>query len=502
MPDTPLHCPVLSRIHLRNSTLLCFVMADGAIQFRNRESMEITALDQGILEVQTLENLPEIRTMVQIGFSFPILESPLDVALSPNCCIAAFPKNGGGVELKKMEYSIGSLSELRSDDPKFYSVIAALALQHGTAMMSYRSSDDLLAILPGSGQVDMKLAFVQQCRRATRMNYDLITEDGAKNIASLHKLQPLYKCLSIQNSLGINKKDVRNLRAKLAWITLNLRFSCLVLANTLKPNENLRPEMAISLIGQLRWALDFFVYIMQELFDLSYKIKGREGDMEALQQTLQMENSPAIFVLLSSFTRVMLHMLSRPVRHGVIHAQNGSKTAVSNDHRLTFMKMLQLYRGAPLNIGPFQTFLVEIDNLVKEAYSKAKLSEASKTKIENDIFQRVELPTELMPAVQTILTEKLQKLMHASEPGLVHNYDISWLGLTEDRKSRHLQERMVIDVVRKMPLNKDTKLRRCTRCLSVMEDIQPQGSGWQNYPPWVVNSQKNCVCFSHWAVET
>jgi mediator of RNA polymerase II transcription subunit 16, fungi type len=472
-------------------------MGDGTIDFRDRESLDPVGVDPGLLDVQDPANLPEIRCMPQIGFSFPVLESSLQVALSPSYCMAAVLKKDGLVDLKGMEYNLVPLRDLKPDDAKFHSVIVSMALQHGTSLLSYKTTDDLLAILPKDITEDFKIALVQQCRRALRMNYDLVTDEGAKNIAHLHKLAPLYRCMSIQNTLGVHTNGIRNLRAKLAWITLNLRFSCLVLANTLKPNESLRADMATSLIGQLRWGLDFFVYILQELFDLSYKMKGREGDLEFVQETLVRENSPALFVLLSSFTRVMLQMLSRPIRHGWIHAQNGAKTAIPNDQRLTFNKMMQLYRGAPLNIGAFQAYLGEIDALVKESYTKAGLTELQKTRLENEIFQRVEIPSELAPAVNTILTTSLQKLMQASEPGNVHNYDISWLGFTDDRRSRQMQERVVIDVIRKMPMGKDTRLRRCTRCLSVMEDINPQSV---NYQAWVSNSQKSCVCFSSWVV--
>ena len=500
-PDTLLHCPVMSTTHLRNSTLLSFAMSDGSIHFRDRESMEMLSLDTGLLNAQTKATLPEIKNMAQIGFSFPLLESSLHVALSPNYCMVAVFGKGGQLGLKKMEYNMVPLRELTADDPRFHSVIVAMALQHGTAILSYKSSDDLLAILPEDGNEELKLGFVQQCRRTTRTNYDLITQEGAKNIISLHKLQPLYKCLSVQNTLGMTSNGGRNLRAKLAWMTLNLRFSCLVLANTLKPNEELRPEMAVSLIGQLRWGLDFFVYLTQELFDLSHKIKGHEGDHAFLTATLQRENSPALFILLSSFTRMMLTMLSRPIRQGWTHAQTGAKSAVSGEQRVAFVKMVQLYRNAPLNIVAFQTYLSELETLVKRAYGAAGLPDAAMTRIENGLFQRAELPVELMPAIRTALTDGLAKLMRASEPGTVHNYEISWLGFTDDPRSRSLQDRVIIDVIRKVVLSKEAKLRRCLRCLSVMEDIQSQGPGWQSHPPWVVNSQKNCVCFSGWAVE-
>lgn len=43
-------------------------------------------------------------------------------------------------------------------------------------------------------------------------------------------------------------------------------------------------ESAIALAGLVRYSSDFFVYVLQELFEMFYKIKGKEGDRDFLQQ--------------------------------------------------------------------------------------------------------------------------------------------------------------------------------------------------------------------------
>jgi len=56
-----------------------------------------------------------------------------------------------------------------------------------------------------------------------------------------------------------------------------------------------------------------------------------------------------------------------------------------------------------------------------------------------------------------------------------------------------------VDVIRKLPLSKDARLRVCPRCSSVMEDISLPGGGQLGQMPWVWQSQKTCICYNSWA---
>jgi hypothetical protein len=56
-----------------------------------------------------------------------------------------------------------------------------------------------------------------------------------------------------------------------------------------------------------------------------------------------------------------------------------------------------------------------------------------------------------------------------------------------------------VDVIRKLPLSKEARLRVCPRCSSVMEDISLPGGGQLGQMPWVWQSQKTCICYNSWA---
>ena len=193
-------------------------------------------------------------------------------------------------------------------------------------------------------------------------------------------------------------------------------------------------------------------------------------------------------------------MICPPLRHGWQHAVSGAKTAASPEHKACFTKFVQVFTNSPLsNIRAFEQFLVEVDTLIRKDYAQAKIDEQQRKSMERDLFWKCTIPDVLMPAVKEMLTTKLRALIEASDPGKIHIHDVSWLNFTDDKRTKAVNDRIIFDAVRKIPLSPSAKLRRCPRCVSVMEDLSldqlksPQ-------PPWVLQNQKNCVCGSSWVV--
>lgn len=251
LPDVQLHCPILTLQPLKNGTQVVLTLADGSVQFRDRESMDVITVDGSILGVDDTRNLPEIKSMPQIGFTFPILSHCLQTAFSPDHCLIAMRKADGDIDWKRMEYTLGAMGDLRTGDPKLSSIAAVVAIQHSSAMMQYKIADDILAILTKDASEDFKSEIIEQCRRAVRANFDLVTDEGQKQLSNLHRGSHIYKCLSLQNVLAVDQKGVRQLKGKISWITLNLRFSFFMLGNSLNKNEPLKPGMYPSLYSSV-----------------------------------------------------------------------------------------------------------------------------------------------------------------------------------------------------------------------------------------------------------
>lgn len=217
---------------------------------------------------------------------------------------------------------------------------------------------------------------------------------------------------------------------------------------------------------------------------------------ELIDSLVKASNTPGLIITLASFTRVQLRMLCGPLRSGHALAINGMKTAVSMEQRNTFFHIMQVFSKTPLQIKAFEQYIIEVDTLVRNAYTKAGMTDQQRKDAERDLFWRCEIPEVLMPAVKEMLTDKLRKLMEVSDPGKVHNQDISWLNLTDDKRTKQMHEKLNIDVIRKVPLGPHIRLRRCPRCLSIMEDLTTQQLAAQ--PAWVFHNQKNCICFNSW----
>ena len=58
---------------------------------------------------------------------------------------------------------------------------------------------------------------------------------------------------------------------------------------------------------------------------------------------------------------------------------------------------------------------------------------------------------------------------------------------------------MLFDIIRKLPLSKGAKIRRCRRCPAVMEDITPERA--KEMPTWFTHAQRHCVCGNYWLMD-
>ena len=133
------------------------------------------------------------------------------------------------------------------------------------------------------------------------------------------------------------------------------------------------------------------------------------------------------------------------------------------------------------------------------------------------------LPEILSPVVEHLLTTTMENLKQDVDTGELYFLDISWLGLSDDKRSMRWKKEHLLDAVRKVEIggghrhnnssnvssdkqrqplennksNGSSKLRRCTRCCAVMEDLLPVKGG----SLWMLNMQRTCFCGGFWVVE-
>lgn len=142
----------------------------------------------------------------------------------------------------------------------------------------------------------------------------------------------------------------------------------------------------------------------------------------------------------------------------------------------------------------FERILAEVDNGIKKAYIAAGVGESDRQVIEKEMLIAADVPEILVGVVQHLLHTTLENLNQDIDPGELYFRDHSWLGLTDDRRSDAFRQDNVVDAVRKMVLGEDVRVRRCTRCCAIMEDLLPQ----RGVNLWMTNMQRMCLCGSSW----
>ena len=139
---------------------------------------------------------------------------------------------------------------------------------------------------------------------------------------------------------------------------------------------------------------------------------------------------------------------------------------------------------------------------IKTAYANSSVSEAARSKFEKEILISALVPAVLSEPVKVLLTTSLSTLAEEIDRGELYFRDMSWLGLTDDKRSANYRKTHLLDSLRKVRLKKGTPLRRCTRCSSVVEDFQTGRSSAANTVLSSAQLQRACLCGSLWFVNS
>ena len=245
-------------------------------------------------------------------------------------------QDDGELKLKKMEYVVGNISELKDDERKnnlnlcqspltiikaqFGSVAALLAVVCTSAWVSSSGTDDVVAITPKRIS-DSKSNYFYYWWTIPEVVIDLVksiveniwvacSQLGATlnlleqtNMRQVYNNGLLLRCLSSQYVLGLGKNSRMTISAKLAWVTLNLKMLSINFlqsigksadpsslrtgaSNTVmnKFNIDTAVEVVVHLFGSVKWALDILTYCIQEIFDMNYALGEKANDLDAIKQ--------------------------------------------------------------------------------------------------------------------------------------------------------------------------------------------------------------------------
>ncbi|KAI9844417.1 MAG: mediator complex subunit [Sclerophora amabilis] len=492
---------VLSIHPIHTNTVFIITYSDGSVEFRDRASLDIIFAN---------DDFGTVSSMPQIGFAIPSDDHCLHLAVSPNFCLAVAMDSDGTPRLKTMQYTLGDPGD-SNDDPKFAAVVTALTLQFVYSCAHHNNNDDLCATIRQFTNPNLEHEFLSEIYRAMTMSVDYSTETQHEK---LFRNPMIQRCLSMQNALNYRGEDThRTLNAKVAWLTLHLRLVALTFAFSFNTgpkangdrggseSEFTKPDVLHSILGIVRYYIDFTNFLMDELFELANLLKDQQLTIPLLQEHIRDTNSPALLILLSSIPRTLIRYNSRGIR--VLRSALAKMFDPANPARMSandpslrpsLTTLITLVDRSPVRITDYERFISELDTQIKDAYNSSACAEPERRQAEKLLLISGTIPPPLLPAIKNILGPTLNAMRTGIDPAALYFADYSWLGVSDDKRTHDWARTHILDAIRKIELSEATQLRICTRCCATMEDVRPQ----KGSSVWMTSIQKMCLCGSLW----
>ncbi|GCB22497.1 mediator of RNA polymerase II transcription subunit 16 [Aspergillus awamori] len=500
---------VISVDQIEYGNVVAITYDDSSVSFYDPKTM---ALFNGVDDANTVTGL------AQAGFHYAPDASGQGqhVSFSPSACAAVMLDSDGQTHLRVMEHSYGAENGLY-DENKFSAAIASLTLAFCRGCGSEVNTDDILLILIQQLSQDAQITFINEVYRALPINCNFTVEQE-----KLMNHPYIPKCLSIQAALGFaDKYKPRSFASSVSWSILQLRHAAILYPFFFQYNKGIQaephdPDVLRMMLGNTRWALDFSLYILNELFDLADDFESVSADQEAFSQKLKTTNSLALIILLSSMSRAFLRFICRGLRG--IHA-GYTNASLGGDSRLQYAEICQALDATPARIDVYEKFLSAVDSAVRHAYHGAGFGDTERPGPEKELLVNARIPPVLVAAVSTILRQTVPGLKSEVDRMAIYMHDYSWLGFGSDRRSELYRRTREVDIIKKTPIrmtitqgsngpqlgkqnNQGVLRRRCVRCCDVSEGTYPPRSVLAFRMIFKLGHLRSCICGGMWTLES
>jgi mediator of RNA polymerase II transcription subunit 16 len=197
---------------------------------------------------------------------------------------------------------------------------------------------------------------------------------------------------------------------------------------------------------------------------------------------------------------------------------------LTGDARAYYAEFFQMINNCPVPINIYEKFLVELDSAVRFAYQGAGFEDNERRTPEKELLINSRIPAVLVPAVSTLFKQIIPGTKTQINQMATYLTDLSWLGLSTDRRTEYYRRTRQVDILRKIPMrrsnlnndavaesdalqpNKDSAStsvthRRCIRCCEVSGE--PSSPRTAQYYRLVLRMQliRNCLCGGMWTFE-
>ncbi|RKP32684.1 hypothetical protein METBISCDRAFT_11921 [Metschnikowia bicuspidata] len=481
----------------------------------------------------TMPAVTTIASLLDCGFRFPQLlcaRRSFACSVSPNMtCVAYLEPANDALSLVTLDRGPGSSLD---------TVCVALAHTHAHACYSNACSDDLMLVI--KAEHDRIAGSAQQQQFLDKLNVEAhgaihfhLSSFGKESVHKLLSNPPLQKLLLLQlvlSDLSGNRKT-----REIAWVVLNLRFTSFGIMFTLssiyrqlsKKNPAYdtledsahRAEYVYLLIGNVKWLVDFVIYLNQELTQLLL-LKQNPGD-----SLVTMHNSIALPVLLSKIPRLFLMYALSSIgkTHEILKKLH--KNLSERNKLFTLMKdaidrLFSVCTSPPWKMAAFEAFLRECESHILKELAPKLAERELMIKLEQDLFCRGEIPAEYALLAELILDRHALSIGRDSRLSDLFLYDTSWIAIgpatpysaepmnvdsTTARKThgtviRHAYSKLeAVDALRKILITCPSQVRKCVRCRSVSLVAYPQVFDTVHVVAlWTMVFQRTCLCGSAW----
>ena len=492
LPDEIAMKLVLSLKTTSFGTLLAFIMSDGSVEFRDRNTFNII---EPSMDTTVASSLP------QSGFEHTSGFHCIDAVVSHDAAAMAYVQPDGKMEGKVMVFrhgwQHGENDGIIDGSGLVEAAVMSIVRQHLSLTWYSAATAETLSLLPRDLSPASYELFFQQLARLTPRTYDTFSMDEAKRQMNVLRDPHLPRSLSAQLVLGTRPPSQSpTLPAQLAWAVLNLKHVTVSLMTTIGRAEatpGLGADVIHSLHGAVRWSVDVFVSILEALLTVERKTSQGVPAAEAVQAYITETKSPAFHLLLCSYPRTFLRYLG--IYLGRYFKLQGSKISNSRalQEKAQMMELARLGETLPYKLNTIHDLVGDTEKSIMESYTRTNTSERARGEIELSMITECAVPTQLHEALNTLMSTTLPKITPELDIGKLFFWDTTWLALTPRGGDEPRY-----DTLKKTPLREGVRLRRCRRCNSAMEDVAVTTEANRDLPPWLQAAQRQCVCTCAW----
>ena len=489
-PDVVSHKTFLAMSTQAFDSIVSLASSDGTIEFRERSTMT---------SIEPYADTTFVSSLAQSGFEHSPGPHNLHVAMSADGSCTACVLTDGRLDSRLMALRYGwHMIEDGISDTKgmVETAIVCLAREYAILCYSSGSSDEVLALLPPDLNHDLRHMFVKEIIRTTNRPTDFSLLEAQKAQMLVLKDPILPRALSAQLVMGTKAGSTeRTMTGQLAWAVLNLKHTCMTLAQSVSRPETVKPEVLHSLRGIFHYAIDFMVSIMEGVMAARRNAAQSATAKSIYEDYTAAGTNPWMHVLFCSFARTLLRFQTMYLPRYLMSVQQTVGKSRSITERQHLIEALNYAKTMPFKFQTFEQLASDVDQAIRDAFTQNDVSDKRRADIELEMLTEGTLPDEMLPVLQSLLDSTVPKIEEGVDDGKLYFWDTELLGMATTVAPRGGKR---IDVVTKMPLIDGMNLRRCRRCGSEMQDIPLEKMREQ--PMWLISAHRHCICNAGWVL--